>query len=323
MKEIVTSTHDKQLKEDLAEVKDILGEIADTAPGIVREDIRKLVSGNGKMLRPSFTTIAGRYGNFEGERIYNMAAAVELLHNATLIHDDIIDDASIRRGKPAIHMLHGNKLAILAGDYLFSRSIVVASEKSRTAQYGRLAGAVAKICEGEIIQDSEKYVLNPSIRSYKRRIAGKTAVLFAISLYIGANEAGCSSDDCSTFSRIGYNVGMAFQIIDDLLDITGTPAVTGKPTGRDITEGIYTLPVLYALENDDGRLGRLLSKYPYRRHTVKKITKLVCESSGPEKAAAQAELYSDRAMREISKLDEGYTKYQLSVLVKNLLKRNY
>ena len=314
---------EKKLTDDLNEVRSILEGITCSAPDIVRNEIKRLVSGNGKMLRPSFTILAGHYGEFEGSRIYNMAAAVELLHNATLIHDDIIDDSPVRRGIPSMHTIHGNKLAILTGDYLFSSSIMVASEKSQTDQYKKLANAVNKICEGEIIQDSQKFILNPSIREYKKRIAAKTAVLFMLSLYLGAMEAGCSSEDCSIFSRIGYNVGMAFQIIDDILDITGDPAVTGKPCGRDITEGIYTLPVMYALEDDDGSLRKLLAKYPYRRQTIKRITRLIRESFGPEKAAAEAELYTVRAMREISKLDEGYTKYQLSALVRNLLKRNF
>ena len=323
MTDLVTQLYEKQLMEDLDEVRSILDSITGEAPGIIRKEIRKLVSENGKMLRPSFTILAGRYGNFKGDRIYRLAAAVELLHNATLIHDDIIDEAKIRRGNPAIHTIHGNKLAILAGDYLFSNSFIIASENSQSQQYNKIARAISGICEGEILQDAAVFSMKTSVREYKRRIASKTAILFSLSLYLGAEESGCSAEDCSTFTKIGYNIGMAFQIIDDILDITGSQKVIGKPAGNDIKEGIFTLPIILALLDDDGQLRKLLRRYPYSSNSLKKILSMVYATNGIERSRRIAESYTARAVKEIDRLDDGYTKSQLSAITEKLLTRDY
>ena len=315
---------DPVLKSDIAEVRRLIENLVDSSPPLIKKIISGLLGGDGKMLRPMFVIIAGRYGSFEGERIYPLAAAVELLHNATLVHDDIIDDSELRRGSPSVHRMHGSKLAVLAGDYLFSSCFVVASDYSRMEYRDRLAHIVARICEGEIIQDSLKYSLDMSIRNYKRRIAGKTALLFAMSLYIGAREAECTEEDSMLFIRIGYNIGMAFQIIDDILDLTGKTDRTGKASlANDIREGVFNLPVIYAVKKGSPVIRKLLEKPPYSPRKLKNITRLINESGAVEQSRAEAEQYSQRALREINRLAPGFTRDQLIILTEKLLGRDY
>ena len=315
---------DNLLAADMAEVRKVIDELIDDTPDLVREMLSQLMSGRGKMLRPMMVVLAGRYGDFSGEKIYSLAAAVELLHNATLVHDDIIDDAATRRGNPALHTLHGSKLAVLAGDYLFSACFVVAANNSKLDHYDSLAKAVARICEGEILQDSGKFLFDLSLRNYKRKIASKTAVLFALSFYLGAKESGCAEETCSIFIRIGYDLGMAFQIIDDILDFNTDAEVFGKPSkGHDISEGIYTLPLILELKEGNRDLEKLLAKRRPGRLNRRKIVSMVNGSVGMRKARAEAALYTERALREIDRLDEGYTRDQLKVLTRKLLDRNY
>ena len=321
---ISDSIGDSQLSEDLGSVRAVINGYIQNTPEMIRSAVERLLADGGKMLRPAMVVLAGRYGDFDGNRIYSLAAAVEMLHNATLVHDDIIDEAETRRGKPAMHTIHGSKLAILLGDYMFSGCFVMASRNSRIDQYDKLAKAVARVCEGEILQDTEKFIFNPSIRKYKRRIASKTAVLFSLSLYLGAKEAGCPEADCNIFVRIGYNIGMAFQVIDDILDFNGKTDKVGKPvTGHDMQEGIFTLPAIIAMQSDSGELAKLFSEPPYSPESIAKALTIINQSGAIEKAKAVAELYSQRARREIARLEPGYTSQQLEKITGQLLSRNF
>ncbi len=324
MQAVTSSVTDNRMAEDLKQVRNVIDELINDTPDLIKKMISDLMSGNGKMLRPMMVILGGRYGVFDEKKIYSLAAAVELLHNGTLVHDDIIDDAALRRGKPTIHTIHGAKLSILVGDYLFSTCFVVAADNSNIEHYDSLAKAVARICEGEILQDSGKFIFDPSIRNYKRRIASKTAVLFALSLYLGAKESGCSESVCSVFVRMGYDIGMAFQIIDDILDFTGNTAKIGKPSsGHDLSEGIYTLPLIYELQRGNENLDKLISGRRMTRRSRKRIVEIVKDSDGMRDARKTAALYTERALREIGRLDEGYTKEQLLSLTSKLLDREY
>lgn len=324
MQAVTSSIADGRMSEDLNQVRNVIDELINDTPDLIRKMISDLMSGSGKMLRPMMVILGGRYGNFDEKRIFSLAAAVELLHNGTLVHDDIIDDASLRRGRPTIHTIHGSKMSILVGDYLFSTCFVVAANNSNIQHYDSLAKAVARICEGEILQDSKKFVFDPSIRNYKRRIASKTAVLFSLSLYLGAKESGCSESICSVFVRIGYDIGMAFQIIDDILDFTANTATVGKPSsGHDLSEGIYTLPVIYELKSGNEELSKLISGRKLTRGRRKKIVRIVKDSDGMKETRRTAALYTERALREIERLDDGYTKEQLICLTSKLLDREY
>ncbi len=315
---------DDILQRDLEAVRRVSLEALSAASPKMRLLLEESILSSGKMLRPALVLIAGRYGNFDSAKLYNLAAAVEMLHNATLIHDDIIDHSSVRRGRPALHSTYGHSQAVLMGDFLLSSSFILAAGSTTESNGISLAHAVARICEGEINQNENLFGTDFSIRSYRRRIAGKTAALFAVSLLAGASESGVGKKSRSLFVRIGYNIGMSFQIIDDILDYTGDGSKVGKPLGNDLSEGIYTLPLLFALKNGNKQtdLSNIISDSPYCRETVNKIIEIVIELGGVELARKEAALYTRRAKREVSNLKAGFSRKVLSEIIDELLLRD-
>jgi heptaprenyl diphosphate synthase len=315
---------DPQLRDDLEQVRERSLTMVSTAAPLIREAAGSLIGNSGKMLRPALVILAARYGHYDPEKILDLAAAVEMLHNATLVHDDIIDEAPLRRGNPALHAVYGNSKAVMMGDYLLSCSFTLAARSTSGTNGLALAHAVARICEGEVNQNAGRFGEDFSLRNYLRRIASKTAALFALSLAAGAREARVDETICSVFTRIGYNVGMAFQIIDDVLDYTGDQEKTGKPLGRDLLEGIYTLPLLLALkaEGCDGDLFRRVGAKPYSEEEAAEIVSLVTRSGAIGKARIMARAYTDRAFRELERLDSGYTRLILTDMIRQLLIRD-
>ncbi|MDP3178214.1 MAG: polyprenyl synthetase family protein, partial [Spirochaetaceae bacterium] len=189
-------------------------------PGFALADaVAALADSNGKMLRPALLVIGSRFGRAAVEtRIDSLAAALELLHVATLIHDDVLDEADLRRGLPTLHTKFGTKEAILAGDWLFSRCFRLAADSAGPDHARELAMLIGAVCEAEIGQDMQKFTYDASPRHYFRLIAGKTAALFSLALHTGATEAKAAVGTTQSLRRAGYDIGMAFQVIDDILD---------------------------------------------------------------------------------------------------------
>ncbi len=312
--------------------------------GSLEGPLRELLLSNGKMLRPGLLLLASMFGGGEcgpgpgaggdkgrpeagaGEgasRCHRLAAAVELLHMATLVHDDIIDDTTVRRGQATLHRRYGRRTAVLIGDYLFSRSFVLAAGAADVRNARNLSQVVSRICASEIAQSTDLFRPEVTLRRYLRRIAGKTALLFALSGYSGAVESGCPQRLNATFMRIGYCIGMGFQIIDDILDFTGTPDVLGKPVGSDLKEGVFTLPLICALRRDDGALRELLGRPPYSEEAVGRIVARIGETGGLEEARRMALRYTRRAEREIDSLPDGEPKRILARTARKLLVRSY
>ncbi len=284
--------------------------------------VEALVEANGKMLRPALLLIAGDFGR-RPEALVPLAAAVELLHVATLIHDDVIDEADERRGVPTLHARFGTKEAVLAGDWLFSRCFRLASEASSPENARILARLVGAICSAEIHQDMEKNVWSPSVRNYLRKIAGKTALLFTLALQAGARESRATPRITATLSRIGYDLGMAFQIMDDILDYESSAGAMRKPVGKDLREGLCTLPLILALRGDGRELAPLLAARPMGDDAAERILSLVRSSGALDEARAYALRYTERALREIRRLPKGQPRDALDTLVKKLLSREY
>ena len=247
----------------LDRVRDEITARSGAEEGPVQSSIRRLVESHGKMLRPAFVLLAASFGAPDAGRVRRAAAAIEMLHMATLVHDDIIDEAAVRRGIQTLHALSGSRAAVLTGDWLFAGAFSLVAEFADMESARALASLVGRICAGEIRQSADRYRVDPSLRRYLRTIAGKTAVLFALSFHIGARESGCAPDVARLLRRLGYDLGMGFQIIDDILDFEGTTAQTGKPTGSDLAQGIFTLPVVLGLRADDGALAAALADPPY------------------------------------------------------------
>lgn len=307
----------------LAEVRDAIRAQAESDDGEVRSSIRHLLDASGKMLRPAFVIIASGFGQPDREKITKIGAAVEMLHMATLAHDDIIDAAFVRRGAPTLFAARGPRTAVLVGDWLFAACISQIADFAAPENAGALSRIVSRICAGEVSQSAERHLLHTSVRRYLRRIAGKTAALFALSFYVGARESGCAPELCNRLRRIGYCLGMGFQIIDDVLDFDQAGRETGKPTGTDLSEGIYTLPTILALQSDDGALARALGRRPRSRRALSRAAALIDERGGITGARAFAARFTERSRRETCRLPGVEARRVLEAVTEMLLHRTY
>lgn len=323
--------HDPKMAAALEGVAALMAETVRSPSFPLGEEVSALVESNGKMLRPALLLIGAGFGTkARQERLYALAAAVELLHVSTLIHDDVIDEAELRRGVPTLHTRLGTKEAILAGDWLFSRCFMLAAESTDASNAVTLARVIAAICSSEIRQDLDKWSYSTGLRSYHRKIAGKTAALFGLSLEAGAIEAKAPRRTVETLRRAGYDVGMAFQIIDDILDFESTEGIMRKPVGRDVAEGLCTLPLIHALRADEAGMRALLSglrpggkEGPVDEGVVKAVLDRTVALGGVEAAKLEASRVTARARAAIATLPSCEAKARLEGLTEKLLSRSY
>ncbi len=299
---------------------------SESAGGTIGNALVQYTSRPGKMLRPALTIIGSwagpRIASPLPEHLIQVAAAIEVLHLSTLIHDDVIDDATVRRRGPALHTLYGRRQAVLMGDYLLSRCFSMIADGTSRENALRLASATGHICRGELGQLDE--ATNPSFsrRAYLRRIVGKTALLFTASLVVGASEAKASRADTVALGRVGYSLGMAFQIIDDLLDFTADRQTLGKPTASDLRAGLYTLPVVEAALADP-RVQAVLRARPDTPSEVDQAVVMIRNAGGFDAARRAAKLYTLRAERAVASLSNNRQRTVLMELTQRLLHRTY
>ncbi|MDR2659920.1 MAG: polyprenyl synthetase family protein [Spirochaetaceae bacterium] len=309
------------MTEAIEKVSGIIRDASASNNLVISERISGLLDGNGKMLRPGFLLIAAGFGK-TGDKHYQLAAALEMLHMATLVHDDVIDDSPLRRGLPTLHTLFGRREAVLIGDFLLSRCFLLAADYTSPRNALNLARIIATICTMEIEQNRDRFRSNISLRGYLRKITGKSALLFSLACFVGAYEANAPKVVCEKLRRAGYNVGIAFQIIDDILDYSGDEGLVRKPLGRDIAAGLVTLPLICALPLDtSGSLQKIFSQNTFSPDDSEEITALVRKSGGIEAAGKFAALYTNRALREIGLLPPGKQRDMLEALVRRLLIR--
>ena len=348
-----------RIPDDLAQVRRVILDAVQSTNTTVAGALTDYVLRPGKMLRPAFVILAAR-AQIESARrrkktevppkIYRIAAAMEMLHIATLIHDDVIDNADTRRGEATLHKSHGVRTAVLMGDILFSRCFSLVAEDATMENARLIASGVSRILNGEIAQ-AETYDLDRlSIRDYLRRIIAKTALLFSACFHVGAAEAGGKENIVAPLRRAGYNIGMGFQIIDDILDFKSSQTRLGKPVGTDLAAGVVTLPVIMALRaeraagvrepvhggsRDRGDVpGRAVTAEASSLHdliadydgSVERVVPRIESYGGFAKAEKWAGYYSNRARREIARLPAGppgSARATLDAVINKLLTRDY
>lgn len=285
-----------------------------------------LLAQKGKMLRPALLLIGSGYGN-PPVNINDAAAAVEMLHIATLLHDDVLDEAVVRRNVPTLHITAGVKNAVLAGDWLFTRAVLLIASFLKQNQIKLLSDITGRICNSEIEQDLRKGKVFLSTRTYLRTIAGKTAALIALSLRSGAELADADPSIKNTLQRLGYNIGMAFQIQDDILDFIGESSAFQKSTGKDIREGICTLPLIMALQNackTDPAVHDFITNLPALGiGSEAYFCLLVKQYNGIDEASRIAERYIQRAKHEVQKLPASKETIILMNIINRLAVRTY
>jgi heptaprenyl diphosphate synthase len=235
------------IHDELAEVEAVLREAAGSDQELVHEAGQHLIRAGGKRFRPMLTLLCGYLGDPADPRIVRCAAAIELTHLATLYHDDVIDETTLRRGVPTVNATFGNHIAVLAGDFLLARSSSLAADLGAYVSR-RLADTIAELCEGQIMETGGAGSLDVAPDRYLDVIKRKTASLIATACHLGAYLAGAEPHLVEAATSYGLALGMAFQLSDDLLDITGVEEDSGKTPGTDLREGVLTLPALLTLE---------------------------------------------------------------------------
>ena len=240
----------KILEPEMVSVNEIIRKrmASENAPRIP-EVTTHLIGAGGKRLRPMLTLAAARMFNYVGDKHLKLAATVEFIHTATLLHDDVVDESIKRRGRPTANLLWDNKSSVLVGDYLFSRSFQLMVEIGSLSILDILSSASATIAEGEVLQLTVSKNIKTDEATYLKVIRGKTAALFSAATQVGGEVAGASEDACKALYEYGDALGIAFQIIDDLLDVEGSLQDTGKNSGNDFRERKVTMPFIKAIKN--------------------------------------------------------------------------
>jgi heptaprenyl diphosphate synthase len=300
-----------ELRRELRVVEAKIRECLESRVSIIREACDDLLDAGGKRVRPLLALVASSYGKDDRSLsvIRDVAAAVEIIHTATLVHDDIIDESRLRRGRETAQSRWGKDIAVFLGDYLFTQALLLLG--SATASHSGLVPAVARglryICEGEVRQFADRYRLDLGVSSYLHKIRGKTAMLFALSCGLGAGCSGCSRRVTTALIRYGMNLGMAFQINDDIMDFACGEERMGKPRTNDIRTGVYTLPVI--LGSQDSRFGKRITHLAQNPEGTDEWTQRLADAvrkSGALEACSQLlQRYIDKARHHMEKLPRG------------------
>ena len=288
----------------------------------VQHKIKEMLFSGGKLLRPAYSLLFSELSKERNpERARAVAAALEVLHMATLVHDDVIDESAKRRGQETLNSAYGNRIAVYTGDYLFTLCFRLLQDHADSARELDLdTKGMEKILLGELNQMDRKYDSNMRMRDYLNQIQGKTAQLFALSCYSGAYN----SPYARQAYQIGSNIGMAFQITDDILDFASDDSKTGKPILQDVKNGIYTAPVLYAKKKRGSDLLPLLEKgEAITNDELNAVYEIVVASGGLAEAQALAGKYTRKALKQIEKLPESVTQKTLSIITEQMFKREY
>ena len=288
------------IKNDLAELEVALQEAVSAPEKGITEIGTHLVKSGGKRLRPAIYFLAARCGErFSLQEAMPLGVALEMMHMASLVHDDVIDSAATRRGSATANAKWGNQISILAGDYLFAKAFALVAESNYSKRVDRqLARLICDLSAGELIQNKEIYHASCDVDEYFERIAKKTANFIAIACQLGGDVAKLSESYIQALYDFGYNVGMAFQLTDDLLDLTSDAKTLGKPAGNDILQGIVTLPAIRALEVSPDReeLRRIVTDRGMTPEMVQRALEIVRASDGIEFTRKKVEEFLEGAV---------------------------
>lgn len=293
------------VQEDLHQVEDWLKTVAKVDYNRLSELLAYSISNGGKLIRPALVLLSGKFYTYDLTTLLPMATSVELLHNATLVHDDAIDKSATRRGRPTINVTWDDDKAILLGDYLFAKAEELVSRTANVRVIRLCAETLQIITSGELNQAFNAYNVNQTYEEYIERIAAKTASLLRTTTESGAILSGAPESSIDILKNFGYNTGIAFQIIDDILDYVGTEKELGKPIGSDLSQGTLTLPALLLLQQypDDNPVRQLFA-HPDQTGQISRAIDMVRNSGIVDECYRHAVSYRDKACYSMSELPD-------------------
>ena len=291
------------LRDDLVAIEQELGRDAASSVSTITEIAEYLRGGGGKRIRPSLLLLSAHTLGYSGQGAVRLGAVVEMVHTATLVHDDIIDGADVRRGRPSANTTWGNEKCVLAGDWLYMQAFKVALEEKSLRVLDLLIGLTQQMVEGELLQ-IQKLGRAVSEAEYYDLIYRKTACLFSVSMRLGAVLAGATEAQESSLGAYGRTVGLAFQIVDDVLDLTATEEVLGKPVVSDLREGKATLSVIHSIDHgtaaDRQAIQRVLDDRCFENVSRQQIKDILARNGSVEYAMAVADRYAELGRKALA-----------------------
>ncbi len=294
----------------------------DSKQPVLHNSISNLAQAGGKRIRPALIIATAYFGEYNRATVWPVAAAIEILHMATLVHDDIIDEAELRRGEEAVQSKYGKDTAVFAGDYLFSLTFDILAGTVDSERIKQVVDIIKKVCEGEIQQYQTRYQADISYKDYFKLVKQKTAVLFAECCLLGGQLGNLAEEKVKHLGRFGRYLGMAFQLTDDVLDFSEDKNQLGKLVTNDFTQGIYTLPILYVLRetNRGSQLEELLA-FPQANQA--EIKEMIAEQGGVDYALQVAEKYVRKAQTELKRLPANQYRDLLNKLAEKVVTRQF
>jgi octaprenyl-diphosphate synthase len=322
LKEIVALVED-----DLARVEVLFAEQFRSDVALVAEIGRYVQDGGGKRIRPALLLLACGLCGYRGERAAVLASVVEFIHTATLLHDDIIDQATVRRGRSSVNSRWGNDITVLLGDFLYTKAMSTALSRDNLRILRLLSDVTLRMVEGQLLEIERNGDLAVSDAAHLDIVRRKTADLFSACMRIGGMLADAGDEREAALASYGLNLGICFQMVDDLLDFTADEKVLGKPTANDLREGKLTLPVIFLLRRA-GRAGAemveaVLADRGFDRVSREELVGLAREAGALDEARALAERYAEAARRDLAGFERSRYREALLSLPDFILARDY
>jgi heptaprenyl diphosphate synthase len=309
---------------DLPLVESTLDSLKQTDFPVLANMLDLVLGAGGKRLRPALALLAGQYCDYNLDQLVPLAASVELLHTATLVHDDVIDVAATRRGRPTANSTYDNAASIMLGDFMFAHAAELVARTGNVRVIRLFAHTLMLMATGELDQDVSAFDASRDVRDYLNRIGGKTASLFATACEGGAIISGAPEASVEALREYGQSLGMAFQIVDDILDFTGDEQRMGKPVGSDLSQGTLTLPSLLLMESSprDNPVRRLFANKRGGKQKLEIAVRAVLESGAIARSLEVANDFAGRARAALTALPPSETSHTLSELVDYVLARD-
>jgi len=290
------------------------------------QDIGKhTLLSHGKLLRPLLFVLSCDLCEHEGEDVYRLSTIFEYIHTASLLHDDVLDNAEVRRKQPSANQVWGNHAAVLAGDFLYSKALTIAVQADSIPFLSKLTETTLRMTEGQILEFAHTNDWETTRDQYLEIITAKTAVLISAACGCGAIISGADRTTQEALSQFGLNAGIAFQLIDDLLDYTSSEKVFGKPVGKDLQEGKVTLPLIYTLSqlkpSERKRVAGLLSSTVAADTDYEEILDIVRNGGALDRIRKEAQGYVDLALRALDLFPDTETKQHIKTLSQHIIDR--
>jgi len=316
------STIYQPIQEDLLKVENELRSVSEVDFSWLSKLLDYSLKGGGKGIRPALVLLSGKFYDYNLDYLLPMATAVELLHVATLVHDDAIDKSPVRRSRPTLYKVWGEDKAVLLGDYLFAKAGELTATTQNLRAVKLFAQTLRTISTGELAQIFSAFSLEQTYEQYIQRISHKTAALFNLATESGSVLSQSPEESIKVLKDYGHNLGIAFQIVDDILDFIGTEEELGKPTGSDLTQGTLTLPAMLLLERypEDNPVKRLFQNRD-KQENIKLAIELVRNSSISEECYAVASDYCAKACCNLNLLPDSPSRQALIELADYVISR--